>query len=562
MRGHTNNVSCVLFHPKHELILSNSEDRTIRVWDISKRLSVQTFRRESDRFWILASHPEQNLLAAGHDSGMLVFKLERERPPYDVHGSRMFYVKDRYLRLHEFGSARDVPIHSLRRTGTASTGLGGGPRQLQYNSFNPGEHNLLITSDADGGSYELITFACEGGPGSGPTGEPTDTRRGSAISVAFIARNRFAVLDKNRQLVVKNMENEVVKKITPPVASVDQIFFGGVSGRLLLRSEDKVILYDQAARKVLAELQVPRVKYVVWSPDCSYVALLAKHQIVLATKQLEQLSSVAETVRVKSGSWCMHKPIFVYSTLNHVKYLLSNGDRGIVRALEAPVYITKATDQQLGCLDREGKTRTLSIDLTEALFKLALEEKNYPEVMRMVKHSRLCGEAIVSFLQEKGYPEVALHFVQDKHTRFRLALACGNIEIAMNVAYEIGDDKCWRQLAAEALRQGNHEVVEMAYQKTKQFERLSFLYLLTGNTDKLRKMLKIAEMRNDVMSRFHNALFLGDAEERVRVLEYTGQYSLAYLTAVVHGLDETAEGLKEKLVAGGLEIPELPTNPA
>ena len=36
MRGHTNNVSCVLFHPKHELIVSNSEDRTIRVWDISK----------------------------------------------------------------------------------------------------------------------------------------------------------------------------------------------------------------------------------------------------------------------------------------------------------------------------------------------------------------------------------------------------------------------------------------------------------------------------------------------------------------------------------------------
>ena len=46
-------------------------------------------------------------------------------------------------------------------------------------------------------------------------------------------------------------------------------------------------------------------------------------------------------------------------------------------------------------------------------------------------------------------------------------------------------------------------------------ERLSFLYLITGNTEKLRKMLKIAEMRPDVMSRFHNALYLGDAAERV-----------------------------------------------
>ena len=41
------------------------------------------------RFWILAAHSEQNLLAAGHDSGMIVFKLERERPAFDVCGSHV-----------------------------------------------------------------------------------------------------------------------------------------------------------------------------------------------------------------------------------------------------------------------------------------------------------------------------------------------------------------------------------------------------------------------------------------------------------------------------------------
>ena len=47
--------------------MSNSEDKSIRVWDLAKRMGVQTFRREHDRFWILAAHPEVNLLAAGHD---------------------------------------------------------------------------------------------------------------------------------------------------------------------------------------------------------------------------------------------------------------------------------------------------------------------------------------------------------------------------------------------------------------------------------------------------------------------------------------------------------------
>ncbi len=50
-----------------DLIISNSEDKSIRVWDMSKRTGVQTFRREHDRFWILQAHPEINLLAAGHD---------------------------------------------------------------------------------------------------------------------------------------------------------------------------------------------------------------------------------------------------------------------------------------------------------------------------------------------------------------------------------------------------------------------------------------------------------------------------------------------------------------
>lgn len=58
-------VSSALFHPKHELILSVGEDKTIRVWDMSKRTSVQTFRRENDRFWVLTAHPELNLFAAG-----------------------------------------------------------------------------------------------------------------------------------------------------------------------------------------------------------------------------------------------------------------------------------------------------------------------------------------------------------------------------------------------------------------------------------------------------------------------------------------------------------------
>lgn len=556
MRGHMNNVSCVLFHPKHELIISNSEDRTIRVWDISKRLGVQTFRRESDRFWILAAHPEQNLLAAGHDSGMSVFKLERERPAFDTVGGRCFFVKERYLRLHELGNGREAPLVSLRRPSSNSTpGIGGGPRYLTYNIFNKAENNVLITSDADGGSYDLIVFAND----LGNSGEAKDVRRGPAIAAVFLTRDRFAVLDKNRQLLVKNFQNDMIKKVTPPLPGIDGLFPTGTSGRVLLKSEDRVVLYDLQARKVLAELQVARVKYVVWSKDYSSVALLSKHQVVLANKNLEQMCAATETVRLKGGAWDGNKPIFIYSTSSHVKYLIPNGDCGIIRGLETPVYITKVHGNSLFCLDREGKMRVLEVDATEAAFKLALEAKDYPEVMRMVKNSRLCGQAIITYLTEKGYPEVALHFVHDNRSRFDLALACGNIQVAMNVAYDLGDD-AWRQLGVEALRQGNHEVVEMSYMKTKEYDRLSFLYMITGNTVKLRKMLKIADLRGDVMSQFQNAMFLGDAEKRAQILESTGQLTLAYMAAESHGLAEDKERIAPLLEGAKLTAPTMGTN--
>lgn len=108
------------------------------------------------------------------------------------------------------------------------------------------------------------------------------------------------------------------------------------------------------------------------------------------------------------------------------------------------------------------------------------------------------------------------------------------------------------------------QVVEMAYQRTKNFDKLSFLYLITGNLEKLSKMTKIgmlafslyhkffirlqseawffysnwssqhvtmlrvffsfpAEIRKDMSGQYHNALYTGDVEERIKILKSLGQ---------------------------------------
>nr|XP_026263782.1 coatomer subunit alpha [Urocitellus parryii] len=546
-RGHYNNVSCAVFHPRQELILSNSEDKSIRVWDMSKRTGVQTFRRDHDRFWVLAAHPNLNLFAAGHDGGMIVFKLERERPAYAVHGNMLHYVKDRFLRQLDFNSSKDVAVMQLRS----------GSKFPVFNmSYNPAENAVLLctrASNLENSTYDLYTIPKDA---DSQNPDAPEGKRSSGLTAVWVARNRFAVLDRMHSLLIKNLKNEITKKVQVP--NCDEIFYAG-TGNLLLRDADSITLFDVQQKRTLASVKISKVKYVIWSADMSHVALLAKHAIVICNRKLDALCNIHENIRVKSGAWD-ESGVFIYTTSNHIKYAVTTGDHGIIRTLDLPIYVTRVKGNNVYCLDRECRPRVLTIDPTEFKFKLALINRKYDEVLHMVRNAKLVGQSIIAYLQKKGYPEVALHFVKDEKTRFSLALECGNIEIALEAAKALDDKNCWEKLGEVALLQGNHQIVEMCYQRTKNFDKLSFLYLITGNLEKLRKMMKIAEIRKDMSGHYQNALYLGDVSERVRILKNCGQKSLAYLTAATHGLDEEAESLKETFDPEKETIPDIDPN--
>ncbi|KAG5289972.1 coatomer alpha subunit [Histoplasma ohiense] len=533
-RGHFQNASACLFHPHQDLILSVGEDKTIRVWDLNKRTSVQSFKRDIDRFWVIAAHPEINLFAAGHDSGVMVFKLERERPASAIYQNQLFYItKEKHLRSYDFTkNVESPPMLSLKKLGSPWVP----PRTLSY---NPAERAILVISPTDGGTYELIHIPRD----STGAVEPTDIKRGHGTSAVFVARNRFAVFSQSSQQIdIKDLNNSTTKTIKPPNGTTD-IYFGG-TGALLLITPTTVVLFDIQQKKQLAEISVSGVKYVVWSNDGLYAALLSKHNVTIVTKTLEHVSTLHETIRIKSATWD-DAGVLLYSTLNHIKYSLLNGDNGVVRTLDSTVYLVRVKARNVYCLDRTAKPIILEIDPTEYRFKLALVKRNYDEMLQIIKTSSLVGQSIISYLQKKGYPEIALQFVQDPQTRFELALECGNIDVAIDMAKQLDRPKLWSRLGTEALAHGNHQTVEMAYQKQRLFDKLSFLYLATGDKEKLTRMAKIAEHRGDFTSQFQNSLYLGDVEGRIQMFKEIDLLPLAYMTAKSHGQDEEAASILE-----------------
>jgi len=48
----------------------------------------------------------------------------------------------------------------------------------------------------------------------------------------------------------------------------------------------------------------------------------------------------------------------------------------------------------------------MTVDPTEYHFKLALVNKKYDEVLRIIQTSNLVGQSIISYLQKKGYADV------------------------------------------------------------------------------------------------------------------------------------------------------------
>jgi coatomer subunit alpha len=67
-------------------------------------------------------------------------------------------------------------------------------------AYNPAEKSVLITTSSDGGLFELANLPRDS------AGEVKDSssegKKGPGSSVVFVARNRFAVLDKANQVSI------------------------------------------------------------------------------------------------------------------------------------------------------------------------------------------------------------------------------------------------------------------------------------------------------------------------------------------------------------------------
>jgi hypothetical protein len=86
----------------------------------------------------------------------------------------------------------------------------------------------------------------------------------SAIASLFISKDRIAVLDSNREVIVGNFDGTNTKKwpiMRKGMTKIDMIFPAPL-GKILVQADDCLFMYDMAARKVMCEIAITEIKRV------------------------------------------------------------------------------------------------------------------------------------------------------------------------------------------------------------------------------------------------------------------------------------------------------------
>jgi coatomer protein complex subunit alpha (xenin) len=144
-------------------------------------------------------------------------------------------------------------------------------------SYNPAENAILLSSRVTG-NLEMSTCDFYYVPKeSSETSNPdaTECKRTPGLTAIWVARNRFAILDKNHTILIKNLKNEITKKIQ--LSNCEEIFYAG-TGTLLVKEGEMVTLHDVQQKRTLASVRAPKAKYVIWSNDMNFVAIFSKHR--------------------------------------------------------------------------------------------------------------------------------------------------------------------------------------------------------------------------------------------------------------------------------------------
>jgi len=452
LHGHHSHVSSLYFGKNNRLI-SNSEDGTMKIWDTKKRKAVHTVNIES-RFWCVAMDREEKVIAAGYDTGFVVYSMEKEAPVYAVDSGRVWVKR----------GADIVKIHEGKET-----------RECEAQK---GLVSLKASKDAVVLNY-ATSFVLRG----------KEVVKGSGNGVLF----RDSVFSTTgNEIVERDAEGREKRTVEKDAERLFAVREG------LLGSRNNLLFWvegEGALRNASVSLPEPCRDLIEFEER--YVAVTEKHLVVLDTF-LAQVAVVEEVVGVNSAI-AKYGTVF-YTTPMHIKFAFPNGECSALSSVEEALWVVGAEisekNSASGCegdlvflsLNKEGALVKLEVEGIEWRFKRALFENDRKEVQRCIESESLIGESSLAYLIRKGFYEEALGYIEDPEVKVELYLGLKRYRSAYECGIETQNEEIINRIGEAAL-EGDAEIAEKCFNETRNITSLILLYIATNRPDKIEKLV-------------------------------------------------------------------------
>lgn len=550
LEGHTQNISAVCFHPELPIVLTASEDGTVRIWHAGTYRLESSLNYGFERVWTIASMRGSNNVAIGYDEGSVMVKVGREEPAVSMDSLGGKIVWARHSEIQQMNlKALGEEAQDGERLPLAVKDMGACEIYPQTIQHNPNGRFLVVCGD---GEYIIYTSMALRNKAFGQASE----------FVWAADSSQYAVRESNT--TVKVFKNFKEKKSFKPDFGADGIFGGFLLG---VSSGSGLSFFDWDTLKLIRRIDI-QPTHVYWAENASLVALATSDQyfilkyhadaIVNATENAEDIENAFEMVAemsevVKTGLWV--GDCFIYTnSVNRINYFVG-GEVVTVSHLDRPMYLLGYVprDNRLYLCDKELSVVSYSLLLSVLEYQTAVMRKDFEIANRVLptvpKEHRT---RVAHFLEKQGFKEQALAVSTDPEHRFELALALGNLATAHTLAKEANNQQKWRQLASLATQKGKLCLAQECLHQAQDFGGLLLLATSTGNADMIQKLGAVADETGKNNISFLSNFILGDVDKCLDVLIKTDRIPEAAFFARTYAPSKISSIIKlwkEKLSA-------------
>lgn len=535
LEGHTSNVSFACFHPELPVIISGSEDGTVKIWHANTYRLEQTLSYGLERAWCVSYQRGKNALAIGFDEGCVVVKMGREEPAVSMDPSGKIIWARHNEVLSAAIKSSDVTLQDGEPLSLPTKDLGSCEIYPQSLKHSPNGRFVSVCGDGEYIIYTALAWR--------------NKAFGQALDFVWAGKdnsNDYAIRESATS--VRLFRNFKEKSGGLDVGFAAEGLMGGVL--LGVRGQGCVGLFDWETGGLVRRIDVvPNEIY--WSEsgelvtlacdDTFYVLRFNREAYVEAVQNgaveddgvksaFELVVDINETVR--TGEWVGDCFIYTNST-NRLNYLV--GDQTYtISHFDSPMYL-------LGYIPRDGRIYLADKDVNVVSYGLSLSVVEYQtvvlrgdmdaaaELLESVPEDQ--KNKIARFLEGQGYKELALEVATDPEHRFDLALALGNLDIALQLAREVDAEHKWKTVGDAALAAWNLVLAQECFTHAKDIGSLLLLHTASGNTEGLKSLAALAQEFGANNVAFNCLWQTGDVEACTKLLLRTSRHAEATLFA-------------------------------